>query len=148
MAPTAAPDRSLSPASSSTSRRTPQPVVAPKKGSAPPPKPQNLFKNDGSFLSKFKKQLSPEEQEKQDREAAIARITDTLDRPHRNLKKALDERIKNRGKRPLPAAADAANPSSKKPKADDAEQTAYQAEVKRLSARELSDDRLVKPLLK
>ncbi|GAA5923966.1 hypothetical protein JCM3775_005560 [Rhodotorula graminis] len=134
MAPTAAPDRSLSPASSSTSRRTPQPVVAPKKGSAPPPKPQNLFTNDGSFLSKFKKQLSPEEQEKQDREAAIAR------------KKALDERIKNRGKRPLPAA-DAANPASKKPKADDAEQTAYQAEVKRLSARELGDGG-ARPLLK
>ncbi|GAA5900101.1 hypothetical protein JCM8208_002014 [Rhodotorula glutinis] len=134
MAPTAAPERSLSPASSSTSRRTPQPLVAPKKGSAPPSKPQNLFTNDGSFLSKFKKQLSPEEQEKQDREAAIAR------------KKALDERIKNRGKCPLPTA-DAADPSSKKPKADDQEQTAYQAEVRRLSARELKDSAR-RPLLK
>ncbi|GAA5844465.1 hypothetical protein JCM9279_006314 [Rhodotorula babjevae] len=136
MAPTAAPERSLSPASSSTSRRTPQPVVAPKKGSAPPPKPQNLFTNDGSFLSKFKKPLSPEEQEKQDREAAIAR------------KKALDERIKNRGKRPLPPPDAADSSSSKKPKADDAEQTAYQAEVGRLSARELQDNGAMRPLLK
>jgi len=32
-----------------------------------------LDRSDGSFLSKFKKPLSPEEQEKQDREAAIAR---------------------------------------------------------------------------
>ncbi|TNY21012.1 hypothetical protein DMC30DRAFT_222610 [Rhodotorula diobovata] len=130
------PERSLSPTGSSASTsRTPQPLVAPKKASQPPPKPQNIFSNDGSFLSKFKKPLSPEEQEKKEREEAIAR------------KKALDERIKKRGKRPLPSAEDAAS-ASKKAKEDSEEGlTEYQKEVKRLTARELKDNR-ARPLLK
>ncbi|BGP40779.1 hypothetical protein JCM10449v2_004744 [Rhodotorula kratochvilovae] len=131
-----APERALSPSSSST-RGTPQPVVPPKKAAPPPPKPQNLFTNDGSFLSKFKRNtLSPEEKEKKEREEAIAR------------KKALEERFKRRGKRPAtPAAEDA--PATKKAKDDDSGPTEYEREVKRLSNSALKDDGYdMRPLLK
>ncbi|BGP48902.1 hypothetical protein JCM10450v2_004781 [Rhodotorula kratochvilovae] len=123
-----APERALSPSSSST-RGTPQPVVPPKKAAPPPPKPQNLFTNDGSFLSKFKRNtLSPEEKEKKEREEAIAR--------------------KRRGKRPAtPAAEDA--PATKKAKDDDSGLTEYEREVKRLSNSALKDDGYdMRPLLK
>ncbi|GAA6010323.1 hypothetical protein JCM11491_006267 [Sporobolomyces phaffii] len=113
------------------------------KGKGPataPTKPANVFSNDGSFLERFKKSTAPPvDLEKQEREKALAR------------KKAIEERFRNRGKRPAAStASEAASPSSKKTKTEGEEKlTAYQQEVRRLNSRSLKDEGYeMRPMLK
>ncbi|GAA5919960.1 hypothetical protein JCM1841_004395 [Sporobolomyces salmonicolor] len=126
---------SPAPEQSASSAASPAPVVAASKKPAPPPKPTNIFSNDGSFLERFKKNNTPTgDQEKEQREKALAQ------------KKALEDRFKKRGKRPA-AVDDGA--ASKKKKDDDSGLTDYQKEVKRLEARSLkSEGYEMRPMLK
>ncbi|KAK4701047.1 hypothetical protein P7C70_g5188, partial [Phenoliferia sp. Uapishka_3] len=111
------------------------PFVASKPRTVlPPPKPVNVFSNDGSFLERFKK-TSVEEQLKKSQDEALAR------------KKALDDRIKNRGKRPAPSTAD--GEAAKKKVATETVDSAYKRQVEKLSGHNLKDEGVgIRPTLK
>ncbi|POY71908.1 hypothetical protein BMF94_5065 [Rhodotorula taiwanensis] len=140
-------------ASTSTAARatqSPQPqskLIAPPKriepSAATAAKPKNLFSNDGSFLERFKKAAVPTpDQERKEREEALAR------------KKALEDRFKNRGKRP--AAGTASGSKSTSPGVEESDPskrrrttgngdadrplTEYEKEVRKLEARHLKDE--------
>ncbi|KAF8881904.1 hypothetical protein BD779DRAFT_1544940 [Infundibulicybe gibba] len=78
------------PTSNSGSATPPSSSASSKPGSVPP-KPKNVFSNDGSFLERFR-QLKEEDDRKKDLEV--------LER-----KKKFDNRFRNRGKRPPPATS-------------------------------------------
>ncbi|GAA5929105.1 uncharacterized protein JCM15063_004052 [Sporobolomyces koalae] len=115
------------------------PIASKPKGPATAPaKPANVFSNDGSFLERFKKSATtPVDQEKEEREKALAR------------KKAMEDRFKRRGKRPSTADVDAESNKKSKAAEDDSTLTAYQKEVKRLASRSLKDEGYeMRPMLK
>ncbi|KAM0749155.1 hypothetical protein T439DRAFT_327646 [Meredithblackwellia eburnea MCA 4105] len=109
---------------STSTSSNPKTLVAKVKQPPPPPKPVNVFSNDGSFLERFKKEKI-EVQEKNEQDKALAR------------KKALDDRFKNRGKRPASSqTSSSATSDAKKPKL-----SAYEREVAELSRNaELRDE--------
>ncbi|KAI0916963.1 hypothetical protein AcW1_007719 [Taiwanofungus camphoratus] len=121
-----------SPAPLSTIPSVPKPNAPPKF------KPTNVFSNDGSFLERFQR-IKKDEEEKKKQEEILAK------------KRTFDERFKNRGKRPLPDAANsesATEPSSKKTKIEKP-MTQYEKEVKSYAGRSLKDDGIgVRPLVK
>ncbi|KAH8922428.1 hypothetical protein BT69DRAFT_1282294 [Atractiella rhizophila] len=95
-------------------------------------KAMNVFTDDGSFLERFKK-LREEQVEKKQQDDALAR------------KKAIDNRIKFRGKRKLQSMEES---ESKKFKVGEPE-NAYLKEVKKMSERTLRDEGSgVRPLVK
>ncbi|SCV69681.1 BQ2448_1075 [Microbotryum intermedium] len=119
-------------------------------------KPNNVFSNDGSFLTRFKR-VDP----LQDATEEKKRVQQQLLR-----KKAADERFKNRGKRPLPttnttdsetnqtsSTSDGTSTLTKKPRTstgDEQVRSEYQKEVDRLKrAGGLRDEGYaVRPVLK
>ncbi|GAA5876273.1 hypothetical protein JCM16303_007078 [Sporobolomyces ruberrimus] len=114
-------------------------VNKPKGPSTALAKPANVFSNDGSFLERFKKSAAPPvDQEKQEREKALAR------------KKAMEERFKKRGKRSAATTSTDESPNSKKPKTSgDENLTEYQKAVRDLNSRSLKDEGYeMRPMLK
>ncbi|KAK0462047.1 uncharacterized protein EV420DRAFT_1528484 [Desarmillaria tabescens] len=101
----------------------------------PPPKPKpgvkpvNVFSNDGSFLDRIRRSMK-EIDEKRKREEDLER------------KRNFDNRFRNRGKRPHPAAdSTPADPPAKKQKSGNISvKTEYQKLVENYSGRNLKDD--------
>ncbi|KAK0487821.1 hypothetical protein IW261DRAFT_1450160 [Armillaria novae-zelandiae] len=101
----------------------------------PPPKPKpavkpvNVFSNDGSFLDRIQRSMK-ESDENRKREEELQR------------KRNFDNRFRNRGKRPLPAAdSTPADPPTKKQKSDSSSvKTEYQKLVENYPGRNLKGD--------
>ncbi|KAK0243828.1 hypothetical protein EDD85DRAFT_945147 [Armillaria nabsnona] len=105
------------------------PIPQPPKPK-PGVKPVNVFSNDGSFLDRIQRSMK-ETDEKRKREEDLER------------KRNFDNRFRNRGKRPLPTAADStpADPPTKKQKSDSTSvKTEYQKLVEDYSGRNLKGD--------
>ncbi|KAK0504377.1 hypothetical protein EDD18DRAFT_1345274 [Armillaria luteobubalina] len=108
------------------------PISPPKH--KPGVKPVNVFSNDGSFLDRIQRSMKgislQETDAKRKREEELER------------KRNFDNRFRNRGKRPLPAADPTpADPPTKKQKSDSTSvKTEYQKLVEDYSGRDLKGD--------
>ncbi|GAA5833442.1 hypothetical protein JCM5353_008054 [Sporobolomyces roseus] len=121
---------------------SPAPESSKPKSTTQAHKPPNVFSNDGSFLDRFKKNAAPPvDKEKEEREKALAR------------KKAIEDRFKKRGKRPVASTSSIIDEdsSNKKIRKDEGEGelTEYQKEVRRLTGKSLKEQGYdMRPLLK
>lgn len=121
--------------SGNTASTSKAPFVAQRKGDAGVAKPTNIFSSDGNFLDRFKKKPADVE-EKDEKIKAAARA------------KALEDRIKNRGKKRPSTSGEGEEAGSKKKKVEP-ELTAYEKEVAKARGRELKDEGVgIRPTLK